>query len=149
MKRMHVHVSVADLDDSIRFYSALFGTAPSVRKPDYAKWMMEDPRVNFAISPHQSKQDVHHLGIQVDSHEELEALHSRQKQADGTSTTALDKVDCCYARPHKSWSTDPAGIRWEAFLTEASADVLGERPVAATPKSSAEKTCCAPSCCAA
>jgi catechol 2,3-dioxygenase-like lactoylglutathione lyase family enzyme len=106
MKRFHVHVSVDDLEANIRFYSAVFGASPTVRKPDYAKWMMEDPRINFAISQRGSPAGVNHLGFQVDTDEELAAL---RKQVGAAEIAALDQpgATCCYARSDKYWITDP------------------------------------------
>jgi catechol 2,3-dioxygenase-like lactoylglutathione lyase family enzyme len=116
MKRFHVHVSVPDLAASIRFYSTLFGTGPAVVKTDYAKWMLEDPRVNFAISERGGKTGINHLGLQTDSDEELEALSGQLQQANlGTQTER--EVACCYARSNKYWVTDPTGIAWETFHT--------------------------------
>src|SRR3954452_580795 len=114
MKRFHVHVAVPDLQQSIRFYSTLFGTQPSVVKEDYAKWMLEDPRVNFAISRRANADGVNHLGFQVDDAAELEQIHARLLDADSTVTAQKD-VSCCYARSDKYWVTDPAGIPWESF----------------------------------
>ena len=124
MKRMHVHLSVADLNVSIRFYSELFATEPSVRKSDYAKWMLEDPRVNFAISNRGAETGVRHLGIQVEDRAELTEVYSRLKRADrpvleeGTTT-------CCYATSEKSWIEDPQGVKWETFLTSGESTTYG------------------------
>jgi catechol 2,3-dioxygenase-like lactoylglutathione lyase family enzyme len=109
MKRFHVHVAVDDLNANIRFYSAIFGAPPTVSKPDYAKWMIEEPRLNFAISDRGAKTGLDHLGFQVDSDEELGEL--RQKVADA-EIAALDQPqsECCYARSDKYWITDPQGI---------------------------------------
>jgi hypothetical protein len=116
MKRFHVHVSVPDLHSSIRFYSTLFGTEPAVVKGDYAKWMLEDPRINFAISQRGGKAGVNHLGLQTDSDEELELLNGQLQRAD-LATQAEKEIDCCYARSNKYWVTDPTGIAWETFHT--------------------------------
>jgi catechol 2,3-dioxygenase-like lactoylglutathione lyase family enzyme len=114
MKRFHVHVAVPDLEKSIRFYSTFFGVEPSVVKPDYAKWMLDDPRVNFAISQRGAKAGVNHLGFQVDDDAELTELHARLEAAD--SAVLEEKgVACCYARSDKYWVTDPAGVAWESF----------------------------------
>lgn len=126
MNRFHVHVSVKDLDESIRFYSKLFGVSPSVTKPDYAKWMLEDPRINFAIS-HQrcgSTLGVNHLGLQVDSESELSALEARFAQA-GLSGVQEHGASCCYAKSDKTWLQDPQGIAWENFHTLGSVPVFG------------------------
>lgn len=116
MKRFHVHVSVADLDQSIRFYSTLFGTGPTVVKPDYAKWMLDDPRVNFAISHRDAAPGINHLGLQTDSDEELEGLHDQLQRAD-VAATAEKNAGCCYATSNKYWVKDPSGIAWETFHT--------------------------------
>jgi catechol 2,3-dioxygenase-like lactoylglutathione lyase family enzyme len=116
MKRFHVHVAVPDLSASIRFYSALFGQEPSVLKGDYAKWMLEDPRVNFAISQRAGRTGVNHLGLQTDSDEELEALNDQLRQAD-LQTHAEKNISCCYARSNKYWVSDPAGVAWETFYS--------------------------------
>jgi len=116
MKRMHVHVSVDNIDNAIGFYSALFATKPSVVKEDYAKWMLDDPRVNFAISSRGSKSGLDHLGIQVESEAELQDVYSRLREA-GQNVIEQGKTTCCYAKSEKSWVDDPAGISWETFLT--------------------------------
>ncbi len=116
MKRFHVHVSVPDLKQSIRFYSTLFGSQPPVVKNDYAKWMLDDPRVNFAISERGSSAGINHLGLQTDSDAELEELHEQLQQAD-LAAHAEKEIGCCYARSNKYWITDPAGIAWETFHT--------------------------------
>jgi catechol 2,3-dioxygenase-like lactoylglutathione lyase family enzyme len=122
MKRFHVHVAVPDLDESIGFYSTLFGAEPTVRKPDYAKWMLDDPRVNFAISQRSSSAGVNHLGVQVESGGELDAAHA-QLVAAGRRVTAEKNASCCYAVSDKYWVTDPAGVAWETFHTLESGDV--------------------------
>jgi catechol 2,3-dioxygenase-like lactoylglutathione lyase family enzyme len=125
MKRFHVHVSVADLNESIRFYSRLFGGEPAVLKPDYAKWMLEDPRVNFAISTHHQPTGVNHLGFQVESDEELRGMQGQVQAADERMIQE-DQQPCCYASSDKYWVTDPSGIAWETFHTLASIPVYGE-----------------------
>ena len=131
MKRFHVHVSVDDLDASIRFYSTVFGAAPTVVKPDYAKWMVDDPRINFAISKRGSATGIDHLGVQVESDEELTAL---REQVTGAQIAAQDQPDCgcCYARSDKYWTTDPQGIAWETFHTLDSIPVYGDTDRAQT-----------------
>ena len=114
MKRFHVHVAVKDLEQSVRFYSTMFGAAPSVQKPDYAKWMLDDPRVNFAISQRGRSLGVNHLGIQAESDEELEAIHAKLRDADA-EVVAEKGVHCCYATSDKYWVTDPQGVAWESF----------------------------------
>jgi len=124
MKRFHVHVAVPDLRAGIRFYSTLFGAQPAVRKDDYAKWMLEEPRLNFAISQRGAGSGVNHLGFQVDSDDELEALHG-QLEAANASVIAEKSANCCYARSDKYWITDPAGIAWESFHTLGSIPMFG------------------------
>lgn len=119
MKRFHVHVGVRDLDASIRFYSALFATEPTVRKDDYAKWMIEDPRLNFAISTKNEQTGIRHLGMQADSAEELAELGARLRAAD-TRILPESGVQCCYAQSDKLWAEDPQGTRWETFHTYGS-----------------------------
>jgi len=139
MKRFHVHVAVDDLDANIRFYSSVFGAGPAVQKPDYAKWMVEDPRINFAISKRGAKAGVDHLGFQVDSDEELTAL---REQVGAAEIAAFDQPDaqCCYARSDKYWITDPQGIAWETYHTLGEAEIFG----ADTAKANASGACCAP-----
>jgi hypothetical protein len=139
MKRFHVHVSVEDLNQSIRFYSTLFGTEPAVVKGDYAKWMLEDPRVNFAISERGGRAGINHLGLQTDSDNELESLHQQLQQAELAAHAEKD-IGCCYARSNKYWITDPTGIAWETFHTLGSVPTFnGEAAGDAT-----ETACCAP-----
>jgi catechol 2,3-dioxygenase-like lactoylglutathione lyase family enzyme len=155
MKRLHVHVSVEDLDRSIGFYATLFGAAPAVVKDDYAKWMLEDPKVNFAISTHGAQAGVDHLGIQVDEAGELAELSARLKAA-GESTFDQENATCCYARSDKAWVSDPAGLRWETFHTFGEAVTYGEDDVPAMAKMEvSDAACCgaprkaepAPACC--
>lgn len=125
MKRLHVHVGVTDLARSVRFYSTLFGLEPTVLKDDYAKWVIEDPRVNFAISSGNPHKGIEHLGIQVDERPELVEVYSRLKAAhrpvveEGCTT-------CCYAKSEKSWIADPDGVLWEAFHTSGGSTVYGD-----------------------
>jgi hypothetical protein len=141
MKRMHLHVSVPELARSIEFYSTLFGAPPTVAKADYAKWMLEDPPVNFAISQRSAAAGVDHVGIQVESAAELGELAGRLKAA-GAATFDQAATTCCYARSDKSWVTDPAGVRWETFFTFGEATAYGEdaRP---TVIEAAAPACCA------
>lgn len=125
MKRLHVHLSVTDLDASIQFYSTLFGDPPTVRKDDYAKWMLDDPRVNLAISARGRGVGVDHLGIQVEDAAELDEVQGRIKAA-GRPMTEVGPATCCYARSEKSWVVDPDNLAWEAFLTLGDATVYGE-----------------------
>ena len=126
MKRFHVHLSVPDLAASVRFYSGLFGAAPTVAKPDYAKWMLDDPRVNFAISARGAgTTGLNHLGFQVDSDDELAGVRERFAAADASTTVAEAGAHCCYARSDKHWVQDPQGIAWEAFHTLEGIPVWG------------------------
>jgi catechol 2,3-dioxygenase-like lactoylglutathione lyase family enzyme len=160
MKRLHVHVAVDDLAQSIRFYAALFAAEPTVLKPDYAKWMLDDPRVNFAISARGHKAGVDHLGIQVESGDELAEVYERLERAD-RPVLAEGSTTCCYAKSEKSWITDPQGVAWETFHTTGESTVYGhgvsrqpadmaltthERAAAARPATAAPgtKSCCGP-----
>lgn len=125
MKRFHVHVSVDDLDHNIRFYSSLFGAAPAVVKGDYAKWMLDDPRINFAISRRGDAPGVNHLGIQVESDEELAAMREQLEIADRPIVDQADAA-CCYAKSNKHWVQDPQGLAWETFHSLSSIPVFGE-----------------------
>jgi catechol 2,3-dioxygenase-like lactoylglutathione lyase family enzyme len=157
MKRIHIHVGVETLEESVRFYSAMFGAKPVKTKPDYAKWMLDDPRVNFAISTRASKKGIDHLGIQVDDNDELEELRARVKAAD---LHVFDEgaTVCCYAKSEKSWVQDPTGVAWEAYQTMEDAQIFSskaaeeESACCAKPPVS-EGPCCEPSektagCCA-
>ncbi len=125
MKRLHVHVAVDDLAGSKRFYATLFGSEPTVVKDDYAKWMLDDPRVNFAISDRARAPGIDHLGIEVESGEELAELAGRLKAA-GEVTRDQEATTCCYARSDKAWVDDPGGVRWETFHTLGDAVAYGE-----------------------
>jgi len=167
MKRLHVHVSVDDLTQSIRFYSALFAAEPTVVKEDYAKWMLDDPRVNFAISKLGDRTaGISHLGIQAEDETELAEVYERLSRAERPIVEAKGAT-CCYARSDKQWIADPQGVPWETFFTYGEATVYGEgslaklreaneravccEPSAAelAPEPAAADACCAPSCCAA
>lgn len=146
MKRFHVHVGVADLDKSIAFYSTLFAADPTVRKSDYAKWMLDDPRVNFAISQRENGAGVRHLGIQVENAEELSDVYARLSAADGP-VLEEGATTCCYARSEKSWINDPQGVAWETFLTHGEATTYGGGAEGAAPESHAATKpapCCSP-----
>jgi catechol 2,3-dioxygenase-like lactoylglutathione lyase family enzyme len=138
MKRFHVHLAVEELDASIRFYSGLFAAEPLVRKPDYAKWMPEDPRVNFAISRRGGEAGIRHLGIQVEDRAELEDVYGRLQRAD-RPVLEEGATTCCYARSKKSWIEDPQGVKWETFLTTGESTVYGKDEPTAT-----EHGCCEP-----
>lgn len=149
MKRLHVNLAVQDLDATIRFYSGLFGAPPSVVKPDYAKWMLDDPRVNFAVSTHGvggcggRAPGLDHLGIQVEDRAELAAVQGRLRAAEGP---VLDQeaVTCCYAQSEKSWITDPQGVAWEAFLTLGEATTYGDGSTAGPRLAGAPAASCCP-----
>ena len=148
MKRLHLHVAVQDLNRSIGFYSTLFGAAPTVAKPDYAKWMLDDPKVNFAISARGAEAGLDHVGIQVETEDELRELAGRLKEA-GETTRDQEDASCCYARSHKSWTADPSGLRWETFFTFGDATTYGEDDVPDVApqgeiKGEPKAACCAP-----
>lgn len=157
MKRLHVHVAVGDLNRSIDFYSALFAAQPAVVKTDYAKWMLDDPRMNFAISTRGREPGLDHLGIQVEDKDELHEVYARLRQAGGT-VIEQGQTSCCYAKSEKSWIDDPAGIAWETFLTSGESTDYGDgtgendarvahEKAACTPPTSVSSTasaCCAP-----
>ena len=141
MKRMHVHVAVEELEPAVSFYSALFGAEPTVKKPDYAKWMLDDPLVNFAISAGKhGRQGIEHLGIQVDSLEELGEVYGRLEEAD-RPVLEEGRTTCCYAKSEKSWIADPDGIVWEAFFTDGEATTYGDSPVLETIAAETSKCC--------
>jgi catechol 2,3-dioxygenase-like lactoylglutathione lyase family enzyme len=154
MKRFHVHLGVPDLASSIRFYSNLFGMPPTVEKADYAKWMIDDPRVNFAISERGGKAGLNHLGLQADTPEELAAIRARFASADAANTIDEPAANCCYAHGNKHWTQDPQGIAWEGFQTLDSIPVFGSGDMtpadAGAPASGACGTAARPSsgCCA-
>lgn len=146
MKRLHVHIGVENIEQAIPFYSALFGAAPVKTKADYAKWLLDDPRVNFAVSTRPSKQGIDHLGIQVDDHSELEELHGRIKSA---ALPAFDEGEtvCCYAKSDKIWVQDPAGVPWETYRTMEDAEIYGKNPVMSDSACCAPQTMATPNCC--
>ena len=141
MKRLHVHVAVEDLARSIGFYSTLFGAEPAVLKDDYAKWMLDDPRVNFAISDRARAPGVDHLGIQVETGPELAELAGRLKAA-GEVTRDQVATTCCYAKGDKAWVNDPSGIRWETFHTFGEATAYGEDEPDVAPATQPAAACC-------
>ncbi|MGA8260423.1 MAG: ArsI/CadI family heavy metal resistance metalloenzyme [Arenicellales bacterium] len=139
MKRLHVNLAVSDLEASVRFYTSLFDAPPTVLKSDYAKWMMDDPRVNFALSTRGTRKGVDHLGVQVENEDELNELYTRLRN---TAAPVLEQGEttCCYARSEKNWIVDPEGIAWETFLTKGESPVYGSDD----PRiSSAGSACCA------
>jgi catechol 2,3-dioxygenase-like lactoylglutathione lyase family enzyme len=146
MSRFHVHVGVSDLDRSIAFYTGLFGAEPTVTKGDYAKWMLEDPRINFAISQKcGADKGIEHVGLQVEDEAELAEVYARLKAADGPVLEEGATI-CCYAKSEKSWIADPDGVRWEAFLTHGDSTVYGDSPDFAqlSPEAAAANACCTP-----
>ncbi len=149
MKRFHVHLGVDSLPASIIFYSNLFGAEPTLVRGDYAKWMLDDPRVNFAISEGHAARGIEHLGIQVEDEAELAELYARLESAD---RPVLDEgaTTCCYAKSTKSWIADPQGVIWETFLTQGEATVYGSAPSLANFAATEQDpdvvvACCAPS----
>jgi catechol 2,3-dioxygenase-like lactoylglutathione lyase family enzyme len=144
MKRLHVHVSVDDLAASTRFYSTLFGAAPTVIKDDYAKWMLEDPRVNFAISTRAGREaGISHLGIQAEDETELNEVYDRLSRAERPIVEAK-AATCCYAKSDKQWIADPQGVPWETFLTYGESTVYGEGSLARLRELAADAGCCEP-----
>nr|WP_254220283.1 MULTISPECIES: ArsI/CadI family heavy metal resistance metalloenzyme [Burkholderia cepacia complex] len=142
VKRLHIHLSVEDLAASIRFYSALFASQPTVEKTDYAKWMLDDPRVNFAISQRGAAPGLDHLGVQVENESELAEMHTRLSSA----ALPVDKqisTACCYARSDKYWTVDPQGVAWETYQTLGEVPTFGESRHAPVAESNADaSTCC-------
>ncbi len=149
MKRLHLHVAVDDLQKSIAFYSTLFGSSPAVVKDDYAKWMLDDPQVNLAISARGRAAGLDHMGIQTETPEELQQLARRLKDA-GETTLDQEAATCCYAKSDKAWVSDPSGLRWETFHTHGASTVYGEdeAPVVSDAACSVQETpqgvCCPP-----
>ena len=143
MKRIHVHVAVDDLQHSIGFYSALFAARPTIVKTDYAKWMIDDPRVNFAISTRGRQPGLDHLGIQVEDRKELDEVYDRLRQA-VSAIVEQGATTCCYAKSEKSWIDDPAGISWETFLTTGESTDYGDGSGERIARVAHEKSCCAP-----
>ena len=145
MKRFHAHVRVEDLESSIRFYSTLFGTEPTVLKSDYAKWMLDDPRVNFAITAGSTSPGVDHLGLQVESDEDLAVIAQRLGAA-GQLVEKQENASCCYARGNKGWVSDPSGISWETFHTFGESTVYGNdrRPMTSSVEAEEADSCCTP-----
>lgn len=145
MSRLHIHIAVDDMDKNIAFYAAMFGIEPTVRKPDYAKWDLANPSVNFAISTRAAKPGLDHIGLQAEDDYELQLIQQRLEQA-GIQGMAQEATTCCYAKSDKYWTLDPQGIAWESFHTLEAAPVYGERSEAEQRTGS----CCTPnlsSCC--
>lgn len=148
MKRFHVHVAVNDLDEGIAFYSKAFGAQPTVQKSDYAKWMLEDPRLNFAISSRGEMPGINHLGFQLDSDEEFKAMRAQLAEADAGLVEEIG-ANCCYAKSDKYWVTDPAGIAWETYHTLGNIPLFGSDAADAccvpeTPAAATATGCCTP-----
>jgi len=143
MKRFHVHVAVEDIAQSVRFYSTLFAAEPTVREPDYAKWMLDDPRVNFAISKRGGPVGVQHLGIQAEDEGELQDVFGRLARAE-RPVLEQKAVTCCYAKGEKQWVSDPQGVAWETFLTTGSATVYGEGGTMEKLAAASGAVCCEP-----
>lgn len=142
MKRMHVHVAVDDIQRSVGFYSALFASQPVVVKTDYAKWMLDDPRVNFAISTRGREPGLDHLGIQVESEGELHEVYARLNRAGG-AVIEQGQTSCCYAKSAKSWIDDPSGISWETFFTTGESIHYGDGSGERQARVAHQKACCA------
>ena len=140
MKRLHVNMAVTDLDTSIGFYTSLFASEPTVQKDDYAKWMLDDPRVNFAITTRGQRKGIDHLGIQVENEAELGEVYSRLQTA-GAPVLEEGETTCCYANSEKSWIFDPEGVAWETFLTRGESPVYGSDFIEAAAQDSG---CCTP-----
>lgn len=145
MKRLHVNVAVTDLESAVGFYSTLFASQPSVRKDDYAKWRLEDPRVNFSISQRGAKPGVDHLGIEVESSEELQEIATRLASA--TEVLPQENATCCYARSDKAWAKDPSGVLWETFFTHGESTHYGKDTDFAEPSVAGAKAVPAGNCC--
>ncbi len=143
MKRFHVSVTVTDLDRSIDFYRTLFGEEPTVSKADYAKWMLDDPRVNFSISQSSRSQGVNHVGVQAETMSELAQIQERLKVA-GRQTLDQSDAECCYAHSSKTWVRDPDGVAWETFVTHNEIDHFGDDRVPGEHREdSRQSRCCA------
>ena len=142
MKRFHVHVAVGNLAESVRFYSELFGMKPTVERPDYAKWMIADPRVNFAISSRGHRPGLNHLGFQAEDHVELAELAERAGHAAGTAVLKENEAQCCYAKGDKYWVLDPQGLAWEHFHTLGEIPIFGED--SGITQTGGQEACCIP-----
>ena len=141
MKRFHVHVGVADLAASTRSYTAMFGMQPTVKKTDYAKWMLDDPRINFAISERGGEAGINHLGFQAENEAELKEIHTRLQSAD-TAIVAEEGMNCCYAKSDTYWVQDPSGIAWESFRSLDSIPYFGDDNPRTDNNASSAKACC-------
>lgn len=141
MKRLHVHVRVEDLTQSIQFYSTLFGEEPTVSEKDYAKWLLDNPCINFAISPAAIASGIDHVGIQTDSSEELTEISERLHAA-GLNTKPQEAANCCYAVSDKNWVEDPSGVKWETFYTHGTSTIYGDDAAPTTDKQTTATACC-------
>lgn len=143
MKRFHVNIAVADVPDSVDFYTDLFGVAPTISKNDYAKWMLDDPRLNFSVSAARAARGIRHVGLQVDAGAELDAIRRRLDET-GAPVAHEPGAECCYARSDKTWLHDPDGVTWELFLTHEQIDTFGgNRAVSIAGESGTARSCCA------
>ena len=147
MKRFHVNVAVSDIEKSARFYETLFGEAPTIRKPDYAKWMLDDPRINFSVSESATKRGINHVGLQMDTTEELAEIQARLTSA-GAQTLDQPDAECCYANSTKTWVRDPDAVAWETFVTfgqlmQYGDDRVPEAAASACCKDRNDDQCCA------
>ena len=138
MKRLHLHISVPDLDQAIQYYSRMFGSDPDKHQADYARWLLDDPQINFAVSTRSNKIGLDHLGIQVTDAQALQKLHEQIQQVD-SSAGSLNQATCCYAESTKAWSIDPAGIPWESFLTMQDVEIYGLDDM---PDAKSKSACC-------
>ncbi len=139
MKRLHIHVAVENLAEAIKFYSTMFGVEPVKHQADYAKWLLDDPCVNFAISSRGRKPGIDHLGIQVERDSELAEVRERLKRAE-IKTFDEGETVCCYAQADKTWAIDPAGVAWEAYKNIGDVDIFGKDQELEP----ADKACCSP-----
>ncbi len=148
MKRVHIHVGVNNMQESVQFYSALFNAEPEVSRDDYAKWMLDDPQLNFVVSQGHAKIGIEHVGIQSDSDSEFQEMRQRMLDADVIETVEEKETHCCYARSNKTWTTDPQQVVWESFHSFGEADsYYGERPAFSMPEQIAEKNAGSSPCC--
>lgn len=142
MKRLHLHIKTNKLDQSVAFYTAMFGQEPTQLEVDYAKWLLDDPRAHVSLSSHSKGSGVDHAGISIETEEELDAIAAR---LDGLANIAPDKeANCCYAKSNKYWARDPQGTVWELFQTYAHSDNYGQDPVISTKQADTQNDCCAP-----
>ena len=148
MNRFHVNIGVSDLAASIDFYTTLFGVTPTLVRDDYAKWMLDDPALNFSLNESSHEQGVNHLGLQVDSRDELAAIQSRLDQA-AEETVAEPDAQCCYAASSKTWVRDPDDVAWESFVTHGKITHYGNQGIPGHDKPALTRCCAVPGteCC--